>query len=378
MTSQLISDYDSEASLSSYISDTDDENNDIYNETVVTDVIVNTNIVLKELNKELYNKVEILKKQNIPELIQNLLYIEERIPLLNNILEDKFKNKNRVLYNSYIKKELNLKKKSSEIKFKENNMKKLLDNYKLRNEDNNDIIELNIGGIFYTTKKSTLCSSKFSYFYFLFSTEGKITKDKNGRIFIDRDGTTFKYILNWLRDKNSEHFPNKESENYELFLNDVNFYGLKDLKRIVLFNPNKYKKNDHVVYKDSENKNIVCLYDGINPDDHTYSISYWKDGRYITFECYDDEIFYYIAFNNQKIKFSSRLNTGYYYYYNSEDSELLKELELQCPICFDNIKTNELINKTPCKHIYHNKCLENWLENKNNCPKCRAKVKFKV
>ena len=30
--------------------------------------------------------------------------------------------------------------------------------------------------------------------------------------------------------------------------------------------------------------------------------------------------------------------------------------------------------KTPCKHIFHNICLEKWLEFKNECPYCRREI----
>ena len=29
---------------------------------------------------------------------------------------------------------------------------------------------------------------------------------------------------------------------------------------------------------------------------------------------------------------------------------------------------------TPCKHLFHTKCLESWLNVKNQCPCCRQKI----
>ena len=29
---------------------------------------------------------------------------------------------------------------------------------------------------------------------------------------------------------------------------------------------------------------------------------------------------------------------------------------------------------TPCHHLFHTKCLELWLEQKNECPYCRQKI----
>lgn len=376
----LVSDYDSEESVSSYLSDTDVETILGNNSEENTMNEKNSN-VLRNLNEELNESIQLIKNTNIPNLIENLRFLENKIPEINNLLEEKFINKNRKICNNYIKKELELQKDIFEIKNKEKNVKNILDNYKLKNNDMDEVIELNIGGKYYSTKKSTLCWYKLSYFYHLFSTEGNIIYDKNNKIFIDRDGYTFKYILNWLRNENYKSFPKPDNENYSLLIEDTKFYGLKKLERIVSFDPKKFKGNRFLIVKNF-NKNIICLntYE-VNNNNNTYKVCYWgkKDMKYK--ECYSDEIVIegvpdYIS-DIVKIAykiFSLRRNTGSFYYY---DNEQIKEIEnIQCPICFDNIKENELINETPCGHIYHNKCLSNWLKNKNSCPKCRAKVKI--
>ena len=33
---------------------------------------------------------------------------------------------------------------------------------------------------------------------------------------------------------------------------------------------------------------------------------------------------------------------------------------------------------TPCKHLFHSKCLELWLQRKRECPNCRAEIKFNI
>lgn len=75
--------------------------------------------------------------------------------------------------------------------------------------DSNEIIELNVGGVHYTTKLNTLLVDKDSLLYEIFSTiqqqpqqkDNNLIKDSKGRIFIDRDGVLFRYILDYLRDK---------------------------------------------------------------------------------------------------------------------------------------------------------------------------------
>ncbi|EGG20238.1 hypothetical protein DFA_07360 [Cavenderia fasciculata] len=73
-----------------------------------------------------------------------------------------------------------------------------------------DPITLNIGGIKFQTSKATLTRIKGSYFDVMLSGEVDIkstTNDKSNSFFIDRDGTHFRYILNYLRDGDSSIFP---------------------------------------------------------------------------------------------------------------------------------------------------------------------------
>jgi hypothetical protein len=326
---------------------------------------------LKSLNKELLDKMELLENQNIPELLQNLLFVKDKLPLINDQLEFKYLDKERKLKNAFIKKELEVKKQLSNIISREKNLNNLLEQYKLRN-DEDEIVELNIGGIIYTTKKSTLCSYKTSYFYYLFSEKGNMVKDKNGKIFIDRDGTTFKYLLNWLRDSSIEDFPKKDSDNYILFLSDLKYYGYHELERIVLFDSDFYHKGNYIVYKNENNQNIICRYLDCNPKKYTYSIFYWDNKEKVIVNAYANELKIQSDLN---FYYNSKTNNGTFYYYDKSDKEIIDKLEIQCPICFDNIKEEELICKTPCNHIYHKKCISKWLQqNKKTCPKCRSNL----
>lgn len=44
----------------------------------------------------------------------------------------------------------------------------------------------------------------------------------------------------------------------------------------------------------------------------------------------------------------------------------------ECIICFDELIDTE-IKKLKCNHIYHNKCINDWLNKKNTCPICMEK-----
>lgn len=65
-----------------------------------------------------------------------------------------------------------------------------------------DIQELNVGGIHYTTSLQTLLSDSESKLHEIFSGSSKdVIRDAKNRVFLDRDGALFRYILDFLRDQ---------------------------------------------------------------------------------------------------------------------------------------------------------------------------------
>uniref|UniRef100_A0A8D2QRJ4 BTB domain-containing protein n=1 Tax=Zosterops lateralis melanops TaxID=1220523 RepID=A0A8D2QRJ4_ZOSLA len=83
--------------------------------------------------------------------------------------------------------------------------------------DNNpfpDIIELNVGGQVYITRHPTLVSVPGSLLWDMFTQKNtrSLARDSKGRFFVDRDGFLFRYILDYLRDRQlvlPEHFPER-------------------------------------------------------------------------------------------------------------------------------------------------------------------------
>ena len=63
-----------------------------------------------------------------------------------------------------------------------------------------DIVMLNVGGRVYATSRATLSKDSSSMLARMFTNENSASTDRNGNFVIDRDGDTFKYILNFLRD----------------------------------------------------------------------------------------------------------------------------------------------------------------------------------
>lgn len=91
------------------------------------------------------------------------------------------------------------------------------------------IVNLNVGGVFYTTSIQTLLKYSESMLALMFSGDYKNTVDNNGRYFIDADGNMFKYVLNFLR-RNKLFLPKefKESQLNHL-LAEAEFYQIVPL-----------------------------------------------------------------------------------------------------------------------------------------------------
>ena len=67
------------------------------------------------------------------------------------------------------------------------------------NKIQDSCIKLNIGGHLYTTSTLTLTKDPQSMLAAMFSGRHSVKKEEDGSYFIDRDGTHFRYILNYLR-----------------------------------------------------------------------------------------------------------------------------------------------------------------------------------
>ncbi|KAF7645747.1 hypothetical protein LDENG_00198540 [Lucifuga dentata] len=62
-----------------------------------------------------------------------------------------------------------------------------------------DPVSLNVGGEIYTTTLDTLTRCRDSMLGAMFTGQIPVLRDKQGNVFIDRDGKVFRYILNYLR-----------------------------------------------------------------------------------------------------------------------------------------------------------------------------------
>ena len=61
------------------------------------------------------------------------------------------------------------------------------------------------------------------------------------------------------------------------------------------------------------------------------------------------------------------------YYYKLNEMEYNNNDIIECSICLEII--NNKYSLTICNHIFHNKCIYQWLKIKNTCPICREILK---
>jgi len=86
-----------------------------------------------------------------------------------------------------------------------------------------EIVELNVGGQYFATAKSTLCRFKGTMLETMFNGNWELKKDSNGRYFVDRNPKLFAVILDFLRDPEA---PIELPCNEEKFKREVEYYGL--------------------------------------------------------------------------------------------------------------------------------------------------------
>jgi len=91
----------------------------------------------------------------------------------------------------------------------------------------NDIVKLNVGGVKYSSTRSTLIKHPKSMLGAMFSGQIPSQLDEDGNFFIDRDGKIFRYILQFLR--SGEVTLPKEHKDYSLLQSEALFYQIQPL-----------------------------------------------------------------------------------------------------------------------------------------------------
>jgi len=86
-------------------------------------------------------------------------------------------------------------------------------------------------GVQYITTKETLTQVHDSMLAAMFSGRFPLHLDSDGSVFIDRDGTRFRHVLNWLRTGTLPSFDC--TWRYEEVLEEADFFALGDLAELV-------------------------------------------------------------------------------------------------------------------------------------------------
>ena len=95
-------------------------------------------------------------------------------------------------------------------------------------------VALNIGGHVFSTSILTLTKIEDSFLAVMFSGRYNLQRDSDGSFFIDRDGTNFRFILNYLRDGDGavDVVPDNTKLLQEL-VSEAEFYKLPTLKMLL-------------------------------------------------------------------------------------------------------------------------------------------------
>jgi len=99
---------------------------------------------------------------------------------------------------------------------------------RLSNSSFNDKIQLDVGGKIFATSRYTLTNGRSEFFTKLFTGDGNKLKTEEGTYFIDRNPSTFGFILDYLRGNELDTFELSTKE-FKQLQSDVSFFGIKEL-----------------------------------------------------------------------------------------------------------------------------------------------------
>jgi hypothetical protein len=133
----------------------------------------------------------------------------------------------------------------------------------------NSVIHLNVGGHLFSTTLSTLNqrigNESENVFTQIFQNQFVIEKDQEGRIFFDRDGKYFSYILNYLRQKGNVkeiNFPFGNHQFISQLILESKFFGLHHLTDYLIFKDKKEINMKFERFSPLRGKNAVLHQNG--------------------------------------------------------------------------------------------------------------------
>ena len=100
----------------------------------------------------------------------------------------------------------------------------------LNTDDPHEIVHLNVGGTKFATTMATLQSQPGTLLSEMFSGRMSLRRDRDGNYFIDRDGQSFRHVLNFLRDGTLPPHGASDSMRREMKM-EAAFYQIPQLLR---------------------------------------------------------------------------------------------------------------------------------------------------
>ena len=191
----------------------------------------------------------------------------------------------------------------------------------------------------------------------------KFTKNRNSHKhdklynnIVDREITEkvcIKYELPavYLNKSNDKHENNNNSENYNDSENN-NEYVVDEAEYT-------YEDEDEYTYEDEDGDEGECTYEDEDEDENDHENDYENNvGEYenINEDNYDNEDDDENSYDSNKLHFN------------------------KCAICLEteiSFKKSNIVNISilSCQHIYHYKCIKQWLRRNDTCPTCRKIIK---
>ena len=126
------------------------------------------------------------------------------------------------------------------------------------------ILNLNVGGIVYTTTLKTITRDPKSLLGRMFSGTHEVACDSKGNYFIDRDGALFRYVLNFLR--SWELCLPQSFDEFEQLRAEADFYQVGDLIKALEELRGDRRKNKPL----SEGLGTIIVYDRLSEDGRLY------------------------------------------------------------------------------------------------------------
>ena len=195
------------------------------------------------------------------------------------------------------------------------------------------------------------------------SNQNSLTIINNSNIIINNNNRNNRGNLN------NNIIINTTNNNYNSNINNNNnqYYHIS-LSYNMSNNNNNNNSNNSI---NNNNNNGIILDDYVSDNNNNSNEeNIWDD--YLD-DIFIDDFFYnyYYQRNKIQIKFIKKSLSKIKYKQN-------QNMEERCPICIEDFKKRQTVYNLPCSHIFHVRCLNKELKNRQKCPMCRKDLAKKA